>query len=92
MRLRWTETAAADLEAIKNYLTSKDPLLALPTVEKLYNGIKELKIMPFRGRRGRAPGTRELVFSPLPYIAVYRVQDESIEILHIYHGAQNWSP
>jgi plasmid stabilization system protein ParE len=35
-------------------------------------------------------GRRELVFAPLPYIAVYRVSDHSVEIIRIYHSAQNW--
>jgi plasmid stabilization system protein ParE len=44
--------------------------------------------MAHRGRAGREEGTRELLFPPLPYVAVYRVKEESIEILRIYHGAQ----
>jgi hypothetical protein len=35
------------------------------------------------------PGTRELPFSLLPYIAVYRVIGDIVEILHIWHGAQD---
>ena len=27
--------------------------------------------------------------SPLPYIAVYRLKEQSIEVLRIYHGAQD---
>ena len=46
--------------------------------------------MPNRGRPGHRSGTRELLLSPLPYIVVYRVKDETVEILHIYHGAQDW--
>jgi plasmid stabilization system protein ParE len=34
-------------------------------------------------------GTRELTFSPLPYIAVYLVKGDTVEILHIWHGAQD---
>jgi plasmid stabilization system protein ParE len=30
------------------------------------------------------------VFAPLPYIAVYRVRENVIEIARIYHGAQDW--
>jgi plasmid stabilization system protein ParE len=37
---------------------------------------------------GREEGTRELLFPPLAYIAVYRVNEQSIEILRIYHAAQ----
>ena len=41
-----------------------------------------------RGRPGRIDGTRELVRAP--YIIVYRVRSEAVEILRIYHSAQNW--
>lgn len=88
MRIRWTPAAAADLEQIKNYLTKRHPSFAQPTVVKLYETIRSLKTSPLRGRVGREEGTRELVYTPLPYIAVYRVKEQTIEILHIYHGAQ----
>lgn len=35
-------------------------------------------------------GTRELVLSPLPYVVVYRVKDEVVEIARVLHGAQPW--
>jgi plasmid stabilization system protein ParE len=35
-------------------------------------------------------GRRELVFSPLPYIAVYRIRLDAVEIIRIYHSAQDW--
>lgn len=57
-------------------------------MRKLYEGIRALKEWPERGRIGREKGTRELLFPPLPYIAVYRVKEQSIQILRIYHGAQ----
>jgi toxin ParE1/3/4 len=90
MRIRWTP-AAADLENIKNYLTKRCPQLAQPTVIKHYERIRSLKASPERGRVGREQGTRELVFTPLRYIAVYRVKEQSVEILHVYHGAQERS-
>jgi len=88
MRIRWTPAAAADLEHIKDYLQESHPHLAQPTVLRLYDGICSLKTMPNRGRIGREEGTRELVFAPLPYVAAYRVREQTIEILHIYHGRQ----
>ena len=89
MRIRWTPTAADDLEHIKDYLTEHHPHLARSTVLGLYETIRSLKIFPQRGRQGREPGTHELVFSRLPYIAVYRIKEQSVEVLHIYHAAQN---
>jgi plasmid stabilization system protein ParE len=32
---------------------------------------------------------RELVFSGLPYIVVYRVRDQIVEVMRIDHGAQD---
>ncbi len=37
---------------------------------------------------GRQQGTRELVISRTPYIAVYRVIANRIEIIRILHNAQ----
>jgi toxin ParE1/3/4 len=55
----------------------------------IYDGRESLVNSPNRGRKGTEPGIRELVFSPLPYIAVYRVKDSVIEIVRIWHGAQS---
>ena len=91
MRLRWLPQATEDLENIKNYLTEHQPQFAQSTVQRLYEGIRALKNTPYRGRTGSVADTRELVFTPLPYIAVYRVKGQTIEILHIWHGAQDRS-
>ena len=91
MRIRWTPAAAADLQHISDYLKDNHPTYRQPTMRKLYELVRDLKQWPQRGRIGREPGTRELMFSPLPYIAVYRVRDQSIEILRIYHTAQDRS-
>ncbi len=89
MRIRWTLAAAEDLEHIKEYLTEHYPQFAQSTILEIYETIRSLRTAPRRGRMGREEGTRELVFTRLPYIVAYRVKEESVEILHIYHGAQN---
>ena len=89
MRIRWTLAAASDLEPIKDYLTENHPQFAQSTVLELYETVRSLKTSPHRGRVGREQGTRELVFTRLPYIVAYRVKDQSVEVLHIFHSAQN---
>ncbi len=88
MRLRWTPAAAGDLESINDYLTQHLPTFAQSTIREIYQAILSLRSIPNRGRPGREEGTRELVLPRLPYIVVYRVREDDIEILHIYHGAQ----
>src|ERR1700682_683647 len=89
MRIRWTPAAAVDLQHIDDYLKDHHPRYRQPTIIKLYEAIRALKDSPHRGRSGREEGTREILFPPLPYVAVYRVREQSIEILRIYHTAQN---
>jgi addiction module RelE/StbE family toxin len=88
MGIRWTPAAAADLQHINDYLKDHYPHYRQPTIRKVYAAIRSLRAWPHRGRAGREEGTRELLFPPLPYIAVYRVKERSIEVLRIYHGAQ----
>jgi toxin ParE1/3/4 len=89
MRIRWTTPAAEDLEGIKGYLDAQYPSFSRPTIRKLYRAVRSLKTMPERGRIGLRAGTRELVVHPLPYIIVYWIKQEAIEILRIHHGAQD---
>jgi addiction module RelE/StbE family toxin len=91
MRIRWTPAAAADLESISDYLKDRHPRLRHSTVRKLYERVRSLKQWADRGRPGSEAGTRELLFPPLPYVAVYRVADETVEVLRIYHTAQDRS-
>jgi len=37
-------------------------------------------------------GTRELVLAPLPFVAVYEVLENEVQVLRILHGAQQWPP
>lgn len=89
MLIRWTPAAASDLERINNYLKERHPHYRQPTMRKLYEAVQSLKKFPHLGRLGREDGTRELLFPPTPYIAVYRVKEQSIEVLRIYHAAQD---
>lgn len=59
------------------------------TIVRLYESIGSLKQFPNLGRPGREAGTRELVFAPLPYVAVYRVREEVVEVLRILHSARD---
>jgi toxin ParE1/3/4 len=89
MRIRWTPAAAADLEHISEYLKRRQPQYRQATVRKLHGVVHSLKQWPDRGRPGSEDGTRELVFVPLPYVIVYRVSEQSVEVLRIYHTAQD---
>jgi toxin ParE1/3/4 len=91
MRIRWTEPAARDLTQIADYLEKRgSSTIARRIAISISERIEALVQFPEQGRTGRKSGTRELVLSGLPYLAVYRLEEDAIEILRILHGAQMW--
>ncbi|WP_238578719.1 type II toxin-antitoxin system RelE/ParE family toxin [Inquilinus limosus] len=47
-----------------------------------------LEYLPERGRPGIVAGTRELT-AFWPYVIVYRITPAAVEIIRIWHGAQD---
>jgi addiction module RelE/StbE family toxin len=91
MKILWSVPAADDLERICAWIDQDNPEAARRVARVVYCGVERLRDFPLLGRESeRMPGRRELTFPPLPYIAVYRVTPESVEISRIFHGAQNW--
>ncbi len=90
MNIRWSPEAAADFAGIIEYIQQQNPSAALRVGPSLYDSVSSLESFPNRGRPGRIDGTRELVLAPLPFIVVYRVTRDAVEIVRLLHGAQRW--
>lgn len=90
MTVRWSPEAAADFAAIVEYIRRQNLSAADRVARAIYDGVASLASFPRKGRPGRTKGTRELVLSPFPFIAVYRVTGEVVEIARVLHGAQRW--
>jgi toxin ParE1/3/4 len=45
---------------------------------------------PHIGRAGRVIGTRELVVSGTPYVIPYRVKEDRLELIAVFHDKQKW--
>ncbi len=90
MRVRWTADAAEDLARIVDRIRDDNPTAALRVARTIYSSIAGLSTFPFRGRIGLAPGTRELLFPPWPYIAVYEITSNHVQVLRIRHASQQW--
>jgi toxin ParE1/3/4 len=89
MRIRWTPPALDDFKTISYRIEQERNLdTANRVCRSVYDAIQLLRRHPHRGRPGTKEGTRELVILKSPYLAVYRQSGENVEILRIYHGAQ----
>ena len=83
--------AAEDLERICQRIERDNPEAAIRAAKTIYDGCAQLRVFPNLGRASRRmSGRRELTFPPLPYIAVYQVKQDAVEISRIFHAAQDW--
>lgn len=88
MNVRWTPSAVRDLNGISFYLEREAGIsIANRVCRALYNSIQALRSHPYLGRPGKRVNTRELVQGR--YVIVYEIKAESVDILRIWHSAQN---
>ncbi len=94
MRLIWLDDAIGDLLDIHDYIAEENPAAAGRVAAGLQSRLTALETHPHIGRTGRVANTREFVFSSMPYIGVYQIDDErqTVEILHIIHTSRKYPP
>jgi len=90
VRISWDPKALAALEAAGMYLAEDNPAAASRLAQRIFEAVDSLILYPLLGRAGRVVGTRELVISRTPYIAVYRVRGQVVEVLAVQHTARVW--
>jgi toxin ParE1/3/4 len=86
-RIIWSDEAIDNFDAIVSYISAVNPAAAARIAERLLALADSLAEFPDRGRLGPA-GTREMTIVP-PYIVRYKVYEERVSILQIWHGARN---
>jgi len=92
MNVRWSPAAAENLSRIFDYIRPDNLFAAERVVRTIYDSAGSLESFPYRGRVGRVEGTRELVLPSLPFVIVYRVLEDAVEIAAVLHGGQRWPP
>ncbi len=78
----------ADVTRIARHVAQDNPAAARRITRELLVAGDSLDMFPRRGRRGRSRSTRELMAVP-PYMLVYRVGQDTVRILRVWHGAQD---
>ncbi len=91
LRLEWSTPAADELEAAQSYYDGLNPMAARLLARRIVDAAKRLREQPQIGRPGLRNGTREWVVSRTPYVLVYRHTTQAVEILHVWHTAQDWT-
>ena len=88
-RVVWTPQAIVDVEEIRNYISRDSRHYAAVVVEQIMRAVERLEQFPRSGRSvpERPDSTlRELLCGN--YRIVYRVTDDLIEVVTVFHGAR----
>ena len=92
--IEWTEPAWDDLDEIADYLIEQeeDFHVADDTVARILRASEQLSSLPWSGKPGRVPETRELRVQKTRYALVYAVSDTKVFILRVMHSSRLFPP
>ena len=88
MPVVFSPEAVADLAEIQSYIGEDNPYAASRVAVQIVAACDRLEHLPERGRPGLVDGTREIT-SVWPYVIVYRITAAAVEIIRVWHGAQD---
>ena len=94
MQIVWLKNALNNLDEIAAYIAQENPIAAQQVVDMIIEQTNLLATQPALGRSGRVLGTRELVISNSQYLVPYRIKNNVVEILRVFHTSRrppkNW--
>jgi toxin ParE1/3/4 len=86
----WSPRAIGHLADLRAYIARERPVAAARTATTLLTAVDRLAALPNLGHPGRVSGTRELVVPGTPDVIAYRLRDERLDIVAVFHGRQRW--
>lgn len=89
MSVNWSATAAAQLQAIRDYLARSSPGYAQALAERIVERTERLATEPLIGAEVREYGDETIreVFEH-PYRILYRVQAQEIQVIAVIHASR----
>jgi toxin ParE1/3/4 len=82
MLVVWSALAVEDLKQVRSQ-QGEVPAQLRETIVSLQHRVQSLKYQSLSGRKGRIFGTREMAVEGTPYLLVYRIQRDRLEILRV---------
>jgi len=91
MNVVWSAAAVMQLQESIDYIQRESPDGAISTRRRILETVRQVGQMPRCGRIGRVEGTREAAVPRSPYVVVYQLTAQAVEVLGIWHGARQWT-
>ena len=90
LKVRWLKKALQNLDSEFEYIAKESPEVAERVCHQIEQAVVQLEQFPESGRPGRVRGTRELIVNGTPYILPYKVRNNEVVILRVFHSSRNW--
>ena len=90
LKVYWSKATLEDFRLESKYIAEDNPKAAKKFIHQVQHQLKLLKTQPHMGRIGRIPETRELIIKGFCYLVIYRIQNQAIEIVAIFHAARQY--
>ena len=89
-RVEWTESAESDLDSLISYVSEESIQNAVAMDIYIRDRVRILADFQELGKSGRFHGTHELVIPQYRCVVIYEIEDETVAILRVIHGGQEW--
>lgn len=89
MKLRWTRLALADFEQAHDHIAKKNPEAAGRIAQRILDVTETLQEYPRIGRVGEDEDSREWHVDKTPYLMIYSVKGDVIELWRVWHDSQD---
>lgn len=86
----WTDYATDNLESALAYIAVDDPAAASRIGKKIRTAIDWVAYFPFLGRETASLLIRHLVIPKTNFVLAYKVGEDSIRILALFHTSQEF--
>lgn len=92
MKVSWTKEALGDLRDVVQYIDGRNPQAALRVKQRIVTAYRQLREYPQSGMTVDKPHTRKLVVTGLPYILIYRVFEDLVDISAVIDARMERAP
>ena len=89
MRIRWTRLALNDFEQAHDFIAQDNPESAHKIAQQILDATRKLLKLPRIGRIGEDEDTREWIVPRTPYMLIYTIKEDAIELLRVWHMSQD---
>ncbi len=89
MRITYSPRAVADLGEIADFLTKRNPKVALAVEVRIREVLGRLAEFPDMGKSlGQRPSVRVIPLGRYPYLLFYTAAEDELIVLHIRHTSR----